>query len=204
MAAIKLHDISAAEGEKVFGAIKVGGWADGSAVGVPVHIVNGREAGPVVAVTAAIHGDEVVGTDAVRRITSELDPARLRGAVVGIPIVNTPSFILNARTNVLEDYMGSNDASTILWTAQPNGSLSERIASLIREEIIPLSEVYIDLHSWARGSTNYQRAIIAGEFANMAPELRRGCDGLGEACGYEYVFKPRASRWSGMPAGLAG
>jgi predicted deacylase len=58
-------------------AIKVGEWADGSAVGVPVHIVNGREPGPVVAVTAAIHGDEVVGTDAVRRIISELDPARL-------------------------------------------------------------------------------------------------------------------------------
>ena len=96
MAAIKLHDISAAEGEKVFESIKVGEWADGSAVGVPVHIVNGREAGPVVAVTAAIHGDEVVGTDAVRRITSELDPARLRGAVVGIPILNTPSCIVNA------------------------------------------------------------------------------------------------------------
>jgi hypothetical protein len=95
------------------------------------------------------------------------------------------------RTNVLEDYIASNDASTILWTAQPNRSLSERIASFIREEIIPLSEVYIDLHPSAKGSTNYPRAIIAGEFAKMPADLRRRCDGLGEACAYEYVFKPR-------------
>ncbi|GEM_PF-4684060 len=199
MATIRVRDVSVPPGQKTFAAVKVGEWADGSAVSIPVSIVHGRDPGPIVAVAAGIHGDEVVGTEAVRRVTAELlNPATLRGAVVGVPIVNVPSYILNARTNVLEDYIGSNDASRQLWTAEPTGSLTERIACFLRDEVLPLCDVYIDLHSSAKGSTNYPRAIIAGEFAKMSPALRKTCDELGEACGYEYVFKPRASSWPGM------
>jgi len=199
MAMITLRHISAAEGKKTFGAVKIGEWQDRSPITIPVQIVNGRKPGPVVLVMAGIHGDEVNGAEAIRRLVVEvLDPATLRGAVVGLPVVNTPSYIVNARANTLEENIGSNDASRIMATAQPTGSLSERIACFVRDEAVALAEYVIDLHASMKGSENYPRAIVAGERAQISPELRAKIDRLERSCGFEYIFKPRAASWKGM------
>ncbi len=199
VAAIKLRDITAAPGTKAFGKAAVGEWPDGSPVSIPVVIVNGRDPGPVVMVTAGVHGDEAVGTEAIRRIaTDTLDPNTMRGTFIGLPAVNVPSFVLNARVNTLEDPFGWNDLAYLLPTAQKTGSLTERIACFVRDDVAPLCEYIIDLHSSAKGSTNYPRAIVAGDYVKLDAGLRRKIDRLAEACGYEYIFKPKASSWPGM------
>ena len=60
---------------------------DGIAVPTPVLVVNGAKRGPVLCVTAAVHGDELNGIEVVRRVLYDLDPEKLSGAVIGVPIV---------------------------------------------------------------------------------------------------------------------
>ena len=69
----------------------------GADVSLPVRIVHGREDGPVVWVNAAIHGDEVVGIEVIRRVLGTLSPKTLRGTLVAVPIVNVLGFMTGDR-----------------------------------------------------------------------------------------------------------
>lgn len=198
MDAVVVRGIKVEPGTKVFSEVIVGELADGSPVRVPVIIVNGSKPGPSLLVTACLHGDEVVGTEAIKKVAASLDPKTLKGRFIGLPIINVPAYIINARVNLLEDPVGYNDLSRAIPTAQPNGSLTERIASFVRDEVYPLAETVIDIHSSAKGSINYARAIVAGPYTKLSPELRERIDRLAAACGLEYIFRPRASSWPGM------
>jgi predicted deacylase len=68
--------------------------ADGTS---PVMVVHGTRPGPVLCLTAAIHGDELNGVEIVRRVMNRLDPGKLGGTVVGAPIVNLFGFSRNSR-----------------------------------------------------------------------------------------------------------
>lgn len=198
MTTIRIRELEAPAGTKVFGGVACGEWADGSPIKVPLAIVNGREPGPAVVAIGGMHGDEMVGTEAVRRIAAELQPARMRGAFIGVVAANIVAFLLGSRVNTLEDPGGWNDFEYVMQTAQPNGSLTERLGCLLRDEIVPQCQYYIDLHSSAKGSTNYPRAIVAGEFVPLAKELRQKIDRIAEACGFEYIFRPKVASWPGM------
>ncbi len=198
MEAVRVRGVKAEPGSKVFGEVVIGELADGSPVRVPLIIVNGAQAGPSLLVTACLHGDEVVGTEAVRKVAASLDPGALRGRFIGLPVINVPAYIINARVNLLEDPIGYNDLSRSIPTAQPNGSLTERIAAFVRDEVYPLADTVIDIHSSAKGSVNYARAIVAGEYVKVSAELRQRIDRLAAACGFEYILRPRASQWPGM------
>lgn len=198
MAVIGVRDIQAAPGEKVYGQVMVGEWSDGSAISVPIAIANGAREGTTVLLIGCMHGDEVVGTEAIRRVVGDLDPATLSGAVVAVFAANVPAYVMGTRVNGLEDPAGSNDLKRVLRTAQPEGSLTDRIACLVRDELVPLCEYYVDLHSSARGSVNHPRAIVAGDTLDADPELRGRLDLLADACDFEYVFRATAGRWKGM------
>jgi predicted deacylase len=44
----------------------------GGDVSLPVRVVHGREPGPVVWVSGAIHGDEVIGVEVIRELIATL------------------------------------------------------------------------------------------------------------------------------------
>src|SRR5690625_5559706 len=64
---------------------------------IPVHVVHGRRPGPVLLVTAAIHGDELNGVDVIRRLLSARFLERLRGTLIAVPVVNVFGFIYKSR-----------------------------------------------------------------------------------------------------------
>ena len=64
----------------------------GAEVSVPVRIVHGREDGPVVWLTAATHGDEVVGIEVIREVLTSLSPKTFRGTLVAVPIEEEVKF----------------------------------------------------------------------------------------------------------------
>jgi hypothetical protein len=63
----------------------------------PVLVVNGANAGPTLCLTGAVHGDELNGIEIIRRTMYDLDPEKLSGSVVGVPIVNLPGFQQGSR-----------------------------------------------------------------------------------------------------------
>src|SRR5688500_9360029 len=60
----------------------------GAPVEVPVLVARGRAAGPTLLAVAGVHGDEYEGMEAIRRVYAGLDPTRMRGAFVGLPVAN--------------------------------------------------------------------------------------------------------------------
>jgi predicted deacylase len=60
---------------------------------MPVHVVNGRRAGPTLFLTAAVHGDELNGVEIIRRVLRLSSLKRLRGCLLAVPVVNVFGFL---------------------------------------------------------------------------------------------------------------
>jgi uncharacterized protein len=64
---------------------------------MPVHVVNGRHAGPTLFVTAALHGDELNGVEIVKRLLGRISLRSLHGCILAVPIVNVFGFLNQSR-----------------------------------------------------------------------------------------------------------
>ncbi|GGD04109.1 succinylglutamate desuccinylase/aspartoacylase family protein [Aquisalinus flavus] len=117
--------------------------SDHTKVSMPVHIMHGRKPGPVLFVSAAIHGDEILGAEIIRRLVSKLTVEKVRGTLLLIPIVNTYGFIANSR--YLPDRRDLNRS----FPGSKSGSLAGQLAYKFMEEIVSRSDYGIDLHTAA-------------------------------------------------------
>ncbi|WP_373237474.1 succinylglutamate desuccinylase/aspartoacylase family protein [Cohaesibacter celericrescens] len=122
--------------------------SDHTPVALSVHVVHGRQPGPTIFVSAAIHGDEVIGVEIVRRLLRTTDLKRLKGTLLAVPIVNSFGFMNHSR--YLPDRRDLNRS----FPGSPTGSLAARLAHLFVEEIVSQSDLGIDLHSAAIHRTN--------------------------------------------------
>ncbi|EAP97519.1 Succinylglutamate desuccinylase/aspartoacylase [Janibacter sp. HTCC2649] len=120
----------------------------GSEISLPVRVVHGRHDGPVVWINAAIHGDEVVGVEVIRRVLATLSPKTFRGTLLAVPIVNVHGFMAGDR--YLPDRRDLNRS----FPGSPRGSLAGRIANLMMREVVDKCEVGIDLHTGSDRRTN--------------------------------------------------
>jgi len=194
----ELDGISTTAGTLAKGFIKVGEFFDNSPVNMPVMILNGGGEGPTVLMMSAIHGNEVVGTEAIKRIITSLDPKKVSGTIVGIPVVNIPAYLQNSRVNLMESPAGDNDLGNMLKAGVIQGPQSQSIANVLHEKIFKKVEYVIDLHSSAPGSYNYPRAIVIGDYVKVPQTLKDKCNALAEACNFEIIFKPGGLKWEGM------
>jgi predicted deacylase len=121
----------------------------GAEITLPVRVVHGREDGPTLWLTAATHGDEVVGVEVVRRVLARLDPKVFRGTLVAVPIVNVLGFTAGDR--YLPDRRDLNRS----FPGSQRGSLASRIAHLLMTEVVSRGDVGIDLHTGAFGRANH-------------------------------------------------
>lgn len=120
----------------------------GAEVSLPVHVLHGRQDGPTVWISAAIHGDEVVGIEVVRRVLEQLSPRALHGTLIAVPIVNVIGVMTGDR--YLPDRRDLNRS----FPGAPRGSLASRIAHLLMREVISACDVGIDLHTAADRRSN--------------------------------------------------
>lgn len=121
-----------------------------SPVSMVVHVVNGEKPGPVLCLTAAIHGDELNGIAIIRQIIDGLDPGKLHGAVIGIPVVNLAGFNLHDR------YIGDHIDLNRCFPGSIEGSYPERVANGIFKDIIVHCDAVVDLHT---GSTLRENTV---------------------------------------------
>lgn len=137
----------------------------GAPVSIPIIIVKGAHPGPTLGITAAVHGDELNGIPVIQRFIKELDPATLHGTVVGVPVMNLPSFIRMQRR-----YTDGVDLNHIM-PGRYDGRESEVYAYRFVEEILKQFDYLIDLHTASDGRINsyYVRVDlgdkVAGELA---------------------------------------
>lgn len=161
--------------------------ADGSRLDVPIIVFSGTTEHPHVVCVAGIHGDEPEGMRALMELADEIDPASLRGRLVLIPVANPPAFAAASRVNPMDGL----DLNRI-FPGRADGSVSERLAHTLFEQILCGADFVFAIHSWnASGEVlpyvEYGHAIRATAEASLA---------AGRAAGFELI---RVSRW---PHGL--
>mgnify|MGYP001813776777 CR=1 FL=1 len=114
---------------------------EGVPVSTPVLVVNGALPGPTLCLTAAVHGDELNGIEMVRRVMHDLEPAKLSGAVIGIPIVNVQGFRRGSR------YLPDRRDLNRYFPGNPNGSAAARIAHSFFNNVVAHCDALVDLHT---------------------------------------------------------
>lgn len=118
------------------------------AVPTPVLVVNGAKPGPVLCLTGAIHGDEINGVEIIRQVLYGLDPAKVSGSVIGVPIVNQLGFRRNSR------YLPDRRDLNRYFPGRPTGSSASRIAYSFFNEVIRHCHALVDLHTGSFHRTN--------------------------------------------------
>ena len=149
-------------------------------VKIPIHIRRAEKNGPVVFVTAALHGDEINGTGAVRQLIQDPKFDLLRGSVILVPVLNLLAFDRHSR--YLPDRRDLNRS----FPGSRSGSLASRMARTIFDEIVLRSDFGIDLHTAAVRRTNYPN--VRGDLTD--PEVRK----LAEAFGSEIIINGKGPK----------
>ncbi|MGA7298627.1 MAG: succinylglutamate desuccinylase/aspartoacylase family protein [Rhodanobacteraceae bacterium] len=108
---------------------------------MPVQVVRGRRSGPVLFVSAALHGDELNGVEIIRRLLRMKALKELRGCLLAVPIVNVQGFLMQSR--YLPDRRDLNRS----FPGSEKGSLASRLAHVFLHEVVERSDYGIDLHT---------------------------------------------------------
>ena len=116
---------------------------------IPVFVRRGLEDGPALFVTAALHGDELNGTGAVRQLIGDASLTLQRGTLMLAPIVNLLGFDRHSR------YLPDRRDLNRCFPGTAGGSLASRLARILFDEIVGRCDYLIDLHTAAVRRTNF-------------------------------------------------
>ncbi len=136
-------------GERKRIMLKAGETFTGMGVNLPIMVHRGLEDGPVLAITAAVHGDEINGTGAIRRLIQEPPFELKRGSLILVPVVNMMGFERHSR------YTPDRRDLNRTFPGSKKGSLTGRLAHLIMKEVVKRSDYMVDLHTAAVRRTNF-------------------------------------------------
>jgi len=199
---LRIGSLRASPGQIVSGLIEVA--HPGGGASIPVTLICGAKPGKVLGLVAGVHGYEYPPILALGRIRAMIDPARLSGSLVLVHVANLPAF----QKRLI--YYGPSDWKNLnrVFPGDARGSLSERIARVLTDEVIGRCDALIDLHC---GDGNeslipYSYWMISGD-----PKLDAASKQLALAFGIEHIIidetrskDPARSLYFGNTAVLRG
>ncbi len=116
---------------------------------VPITIIHGKNSGPVLTLTAGIHGDEFPSILALQRLRAQTSASDLNGTLILVHLANLPGF--HGRRIALSPADGKN--LNRIFPGKPDGTLTEQVAHFLTTEVIARTGYLIDMHS---GSANQE------------------------------------------------
>lgn len=128
-------------------------WNSDAAVGAfseatPVLVINGANPGKTLCLTAAVHGDELNGIEMIRRVMFDIEPAKLNGTIIGVPVANIMGFRRNSR------YLPDRRDWNRYFPGNTFGSSASRLAHSFFSKIIMQCDSLVDLHTGSFHRTN--------------------------------------------------
>ena len=145
---IEIGDTTIWPGQRVDVNLPVADLYTSTSLSMPVRVICGRHAGPVMFVSAAIHGDELNGVEIIRRLLKRKALSSLRGTLLAVPIVNVHGFLDQSR--YLPDRRDLNRS----FPGSPKGSIAARLANIFIKQIVKKADYGIDLHTGAINRAN--------------------------------------------------
>lgn len=157
-----MGDIAVAPGTRATTELPISVLSNHTPITLLTHVVHGTRPGPVMFVSAAVHGDEIIGVEIIRRLLNAKPIRRLRGTLVAIPIVNAFGFISHSR--YLPDRRDLNRS----FPGASRGSLAAQLAHLFMHEIVRRCDIGIDLHSAGQHRVNLPQIRIAPDNVRLS------------------------------------
>ena len=115
-------------------------WVKGESL--PILLVKGKSAGPTLAVTAGVHGDEYEGVRTILETYESLNPENMRGDFLAVTVANPPAFWNGTRLSPLDE---ANLARA--FPGNLDGGPTSAIAHVLGNSIIKRADFFLDLHS---------------------------------------------------------
>ena len=168
--AITIGEVEVAPGYRTQVDLPIADLSTSVPITMPVHIINGSRDGPVLFVSAAIHGDEINGVEVIRRIMKLAALRSVRGALIAVPIVNVPGFLNLSR--YLPDRRDLNRS----FPGSARGSLAARLAKMFLDQVLSNSTHGIDIHTGAVHRENFPQIRV--ELDNRVAQHMAGAFGV--------------------------
>jgi predicted deacylase len=148
---------------------------------IPITVHKGSKPGPVLALTAGIHGYEYPPILALQRLRVN----KLAGTLIVVHVANMPSFL--GRTVYFSPLDGKN--LNRVFPGRKDGTPSEQIAHAITTEVIDKCDYLLDLHcgdgnEWLRP---YVYQTVTGD-----PAFDARIEELVSYCGFDHIVIDRA------------
>lgn len=122
----------------------IGGFSEPT----PVLVVNGATPGETLCMVAAVHGDELNGIEMIRQVIFDIDPSKLTGTIIGVPVANIMGFRRNSR------YLPDRRDWNRYFPGNTRGSSASRLAHSFFSNIILHCDSIIDIHTGSFHRTN--------------------------------------------------
>jgi uncharacterized protein len=145
-----INNTTIAPGENAIVRLNVGRLPSDTRIHLNVQVYRSETPGPVVAVLAGIHGDEVNSVEIVRRtIACHIFEHLQSGTVVAIPVLNVYGF-----NNFSRDVPDGKDVNRS-FPGSARGSLAARVAHVFSKNILPVIDFGVDFHTGGNSNYNY-------------------------------------------------
>ncbi|MGI9504088.1 MAG: succinylglutamate desuccinylase/aspartoacylase family protein, partial [Geminicoccaceae bacterium] len=123
---------------------------------VPIVSIKSDKSGPTLLLLGGSHGDEYEGPIVLSNlIHGQLPLEGLHGQLIVMPALNTPAVQQGMRLSPLD---GGN--MNRAFPGDPHGTMTERLAYFVTTQLIPRSDVVIDLHSGGKSLAFFPCTIV--------------------------------------------
>lgn len=158
----------------------------------PVLVVNGANPGPTLCLVGAIHGDELNGVEMIRSVIFDIDPSKLKGAVVGVPVANIMGFRRNSR------YLPDRRDWNRYFPGNTHGSTASRLAHSFFNSVVIHCDSLVDIHTGSFHRTNLPqlRADLSDE------QVAKFAQSFGEIAVLNSRGNPSSLRAAALRAGI--
>ncbi|MDX5417593.1 MAG: M14 family metallopeptidase [Hymenobacteraceae bacterium] len=154
---IKINGVSIDRGEKVLTRLVISKLPSGTVIDIPVYVFRSVHDGPVLLLMAGMHGDEVNGTEIIRRMLTRKMLYPLKGTIIAVPVLNIYGFL-----NFSRDVPDGKDVNRS-FPGNKEGSLASRVAHRFMKEVMPYIDYGVDFHTGGSSRGNYPqiRCVLA-------------------------------------------
>lgn len=146
---IEINNVKVELGEQRETSFRIARLPTHTTIDLPVYINRGVEDGPVLLITAGLHGDELNGIEIARRLMAQNLAMPECGTTIVMPLVNIYGFLQNTRA--LPDGKDLNRS----FPGSKTGSLARRVAYVLINEILPHVDFGLDFHTGGASRSNY-------------------------------------------------
>jgi len=116
--------------------------ADGSDAALAFTELAGEEDGPTIGISAAIHGNENAGSQAILELFRMLRGMPLRGRLLLLPAANPRALAVNRRFTPIDELNLNRE-----FPGDPAGNYTQQLAHAISRHFLEVIDVHIDLHA---------------------------------------------------------